>query len=312
MAKSALEKWFDKLEDRTKKAIKRQVSRAARSAGQTVARGARAAVEAARVKPHDIVADMRAAGWTPKQIQQRTGVPVRTQNDILKGRSNGQKHFKVLKEARKAGGRKAPPAEVTPVKSARKAGEGILRHTKAGTTITVTPGTDPKWVAEQQRQAAKHGTVKVVVKNPPPRPEPRPKIDQSKFVWEVTDKDGRHRKLTAAQLKLAPGTLDKAAAALAAGDTAKADQIFQAGIRDDFYRNWTTPGSVLQQTGTLDGSGGGPEGAMTRSEADAEAAVMYDGDDGDSVIYEGDLAYEGDDSDSDYGGAFTGVTVTSN
>jgi hypothetical protein len=320
MAKSALEKWFDRLERKAKRAIQRQVRNAATATGQAIGRGisygARAAVDRARVKPQKIIEDMRREGWSPKQIQERTGVPVRTQNDILKGRSNGQKHLQVLKEARKAGGKSAPPVEIVPVKSARQPGAGLIRHTKSGTTITVTPGTDPAWVARQQREAAKRGTVKVIIRNPPTPPAPQPKIDQSAFKLEVTDrKDGRHRTITAGQLQLKPGTLDKVAAALAKGDKAEAERAFRAGIGNTWYRDWLTPGSTLAQTGTMDGSGGGPEGAATRAAGSggggAEGgggadAVLYDGDDGDSVIYE-DVLYEGEDSDSDYGGVMTGT-----
>lgn len=320
--KSALEKWFDKLERKAKRAIERKVREAGRAAGQAIGRGvsygARAAVDRARVKPQKIIADMRAQGWSPKQIQERTGVPVRTQNDILKGRSNGQKHLSVLREARRAGGKSTPPAEIVPVKSARQPGAGLIRHTKTGTTITVTPGTDPAWVAQQQREAAKRGTVKVIVRNPPTPPAPQPKIDQSDFKLEVMDrKDGRMRTLTSGQLQLKPGTLDKVAAALAKGDRDEAQRQFRAGIGNTWYRDWLTPGSTLARTGTADGSGGGPEGAARRApEGGASGggagggggadAVLYDGDDGDSVIYE-DVLYEGEDSDADYGAVMTGT-----
>lgn len=321
--KSAVEKWFDRLDAKTKKAIERQVRRAARSTGQAIGRGvswgARAAVEHARVKPQTIIADMRAAGWSPRQIHERTGVPVRTQNDILKGRSNGQKHLKTLKEARKAGGRSKPPVEVVPVKSARQPGAGLVRHTKAGTTITVTPGTDPAWVAKAQREAAKRGTVKVVIKTPPPPPVAQPKIskaEQDRSLWEITDKNGRVRKVTGAQLDLAPGTLDKITAAMLKGDTATADRLLIEGTREPWYRNWVTPGSTLARTGTMDGSGGGPSGAAARLRGEAGGGTVtssggggaggvlaYDGGD-DDIIYE-DVAYEGEDDDADYGGAFT-------
>lgn len=175
--KSPLDKFLDGLERKAKKAVRKQtrkVKRAAvkqvrktgRKAGKAVAKSARAAaraaVERARVKPDRMLRDMRDAGWTGAQIQQRTGIPKSTQTKILSGKSTGAKWLDSLREARKTG-RKPPPEHIEriqPVRSALAEGAGRVRRTKRGTVIEVIVGkTSREWV--QQQQAAARGMVSI-------------------------------------------------------------------------------------------------------------------------------------------------------
>lgn len=129
---------------------------------------------------------------------------------------------------------------------------------------------------------------------------------------------GRERKLTAEKLQLRAGTMDKVREAYLRGDDVGAAKALLAGIGNKWYRDWLTPGSLAAKTGTVDGSGGGPEGAKNRasqgssggsggSSAGGSGGGSDGGDDWDDWE---DLTYEGGDEldDSDYGASIGGIS----
>lgn len=78
------------------------------------------------------------------------------------------------------------------------------------------------------------------------------------------------RTITAKQLKLAPGTMDRVAEVyVATGDAEAAAAAFLAGVQDRFYRRWLTPPRADRDTAAWDRSGG--TGAVS---AGAVAAVV--------------------------------------
>lgn len=156
--KSKVDKALDGLERAAKKAARRAAKRASKKASKAIRSGARAIVERMKVKPDRMLQDMRAAGWTPQQIQARTGMSPRTQSNVLKGRSDGARYADALRQARRSG-RKRPPETIQPVTAARIPGAGRVERTKRGTTITVRPDTNREWLAQAMKQA--RGEIRV-------------------------------------------------------------------------------------------------------------------------------------------------------
>jgi hypothetical protein len=144
----------------------------------------------------------------------------------------------------------------------------------------------------------------------------------------ATDRDsGRTRTISAEQLKLRPGTVEKMRDAYLRGDDTAAAKALLDGIGDPWYKGWLTPGSTHARTGTADGAGGGPEGASQRAQqggggsadqpssgggggSGGGAAGGGEWDGGDDYEEDwADLAYEGGDEDTDYGAAIGGVSA---
>jgi transcriptional regulator with XRE-family HTH domain len=73
---------------------------------------------AAKLTLGQILTDMRAAGWTPAQIQKRTGVSRQTQWAIRTGKTPGKSHATAIRQARRTG-TKPPPKHIRPVPAAR-------------------------------------------------------------------------------------------------------------------------------------------------------------------------------------------------
>lgn len=72
---------------------------------------------ATRLSLGQILADMRAAGWSTAQIQARTGVSRQTQWAIRTGRTSGRTYAEAIRQARRTGV-KAPPKVIRPVPAA--------------------------------------------------------------------------------------------------------------------------------------------------------------------------------------------------
>jgi hypothetical protein len=91
-------------------------------------------------------------GWTKKQIEYRTGMPVRAQTDALTGRRSGAKYLDALRQGRQAGGGRAPAPgrPVTPVKGA---GGGTVKLPDGRKVTEATASTDPAYVRQQLKQA---------------------------------------------------------------------------------------------------------------------------------------------------------------
>lgn len=157
--KGYIEKKIDATERRVKKAVKKKAKKVVTKGKQKAGNTARAAVDRARKKPADIIKEMRDSGWTPQQIQEKTGMSPRSQNSVLSGKSSGANWLQPLREARRSGKRQ-PPSRIKPVPSAKLPGAGSVRKTKTGTTITVSHTTSREWLAEQQRRA--RGKVRIV------------------------------------------------------------------------------------------------------------------------------------------------------
>jgi hypothetical protein len=133
-----------------------------------------------------------------------------------------------------------------------------------------------------------------------------PRVDQAGFAIQTMDrKDGRMRTVNAEKMDLAPGTLDRVRAQVVAGNEAEAKKEFLKGVREPWYRQYLTPGSAVARTGTADGSGGGPSGAISRD-------VFNGGGDESGDYDDSDLAYEGggDEAGDEYGGQVTGIIAT--
>ena len=73
---------------------------------------------AAKLTLGQILSDMRAAGWSPAQIQVRTGVSRQTQWAIRTGRTSGRTYDTAIRQARRTGV-KAPPKVIRPVPAAK-------------------------------------------------------------------------------------------------------------------------------------------------------------------------------------------------
>lgn len=82
------------------------------------------------------------------------------------------------------------------------------------------------------------------------------------FHISVTDRaDGRHRELSARQLRLATGTMDRAAEVwVRTGDPEAVAVAFLGGVGDRFYQRWLTPARG-DRVGAGAPSGGGALGA---------------------------------------------------
>lgn len=139
----------------------------------------------------------------------------------------------------------------------------------------------------------------------------------------ATDRtSGREREITATQLKLKPGTVERMRAAYVAGDDQGAAKALLDGIGDTWYRGWLTPGSTLSRTGTEDGQGGGPQAAAGKARGGPEEGGGGSGGGSSSGSGGGsgsegwdddyddwaDSHYDGQDIDSDYGATVGGVS----
>lgn len=155
-------------------------------------------------------------------------------------------------------------------------------------------------------------------------------IDPDKFRFVVKDRpdrDGRERvrELSAQQLQLRPGTLERMRDAHLRGDHEAAAKAFLGGVGNDWYRQWLTPGSTLAHTGMADGSSTGPKRALERlyksmateaegdepSETEQQEMARQDG--GDDGIDGGKFHVESVDVtveiDTGYGGSIVGGTT---
>lgn len=117
--KSRVQKYFKKVERKAKNKVKRSAKKAAKSTGKGLVRGTKSAARAtgrgikssynaARVKPDRMIRDMRNAGWSPQQIQWRTGASATMQNRIVAGKTSGEKYLIPLRQARKSA-KNGPP-----------------------------------------------------------------------------------------------------------------------------------------------------------------------------------------------------------
>jgi hypothetical protein len=80
---------------------------------------------ATRLTLGQILSDMRDAGWSTAQIQERTGVSRQTQWAIRTGRTSGKTYSTAIRQARRTGVR-PPPKRITPVPAAKSKVWGIL------------------------------------------------------------------------------------------------------------------------------------------------------------------------------------------
>lgn len=74
---------------------------------------------AAKLSLGTILGDMRAAGWSTAQIQERTGVSRQTQWAIRTGRTSGKTYSTAIRQARRTGVR-PPPKRIVPVPAASR------------------------------------------------------------------------------------------------------------------------------------------------------------------------------------------------
>lgn len=140
-----------------------------------------------------------------------------------------------------------------------------------------------------------------------------PRLAQEGFKLQTQDnRDGRLRTISAEQLKLKEGTLDRVREKIVQGDEAGARREFLKGVQEPYYRQYLTPNSQVSRTGTLDGIGGGPDAAVSRAVfggggPDAEGGDDYD--DYDDLAYE-DFGVDDADTGADYGGGVVGFIAT--
>lgn len=124
--------------------------------------------------------------------------------------------------------------------------------------------------------------------------------------------DGRPRTLTTDNLRLLPGTIERAREAYLRGDDVGAARAFLAGIGEPWYRQWLTPGSEAAHTGVPGGMidqgyGRGPaeRGAWVSAHGDQDEEEGAPAEDEEWVSVEGeDIEYEGYEpgiEDTDYG-----------
>lgn len=143
------------------KAAAKATKAVAKRARKAAASGAKAAVDRMRVKPQQIITEMRSAGWSPRDIEARTGLSPRSQSNILTGRSSGARHAEALRQARRSGGRQPPPASFAPVAAARgQEGAGKVRRAKGRTIITADANTDRAWLERQVKAGRGHVEVR--------------------------------------------------------------------------------------------------------------------------------------------------------
>lgn len=176
--KGFVEKAIDDTEKKIKKAVKKQVKKRVtnpvkkqvrktrRKAVRKVKKGARSAFDRARIKPQQMVREMRTRGLTNEQIGVLIGASEKTVENIGKGKTKGTRLVQPLREARRtvnrrtkkfhrqaSRGKKPDAWTLKPVPSAKMAGAGAVRRTKTGTTIFVDENTSKEWIRLQQRQA---------------------------------------------------------------------------------------------------------------------------------------------------------------
>lgn len=130
-----------------------------------------------------------------------------------------------------------------------------------------------------------------------------PRLDAAGFAIKTQDnKDGRVRTITAEQMGVTQADLDRVREHIVKGNDAAAQKEFLKSVKVPYYRGYLTPGSAVRRTGTVDGLGGGPKGAVRRNALGGDADGDYD-DDTSDLAYEG---MEGDDG-AEYGGQVMGV-----
>ncbi|MGH2532878.1 MAG: hypothetical protein ACRDJW_11320 [Thermomicrobiales bacterium] len=131
-------------------------------------------------------------------------------------------------QAEKGSGRAAARAAGVPPSTWRRLVKGETRNPKPATLARVTRGVRAARIVNDVRQDT--------------------------FTMHAKDPRAIHltRKITARQLQLAPGTIDRVREAYLAGDDRGAAAVFIAGIGDPWYRQWLTPRSSVAQTGEMD------------------------------------------------------------
>ena len=97
---------------------------------------------------------MLDAGWSRKQIEQRTGISTKYQGEVLHGRRSGDKYAPALREARQKGGGRAPSARkpISPVSQAQGAGR-VHRLPGNRSVVQATKRTDPRLVRQELKRA---------------------------------------------------------------------------------------------------------------------------------------------------------------
>lgn len=130
------------------------------------------------------------------------------------------------------------------------------------------------------------------------------------FAIETRDnKDGRTRTIRAEKLGLTQADLDRVRDRMVRGDEAGARAEFLKGVSDPWYRQYLNPNSKVSRTGTADGIGGGPEGAVSRGlwrDSGEDASDDYE--DTEGLEYEG-LGADETDAGAEYGGQVSGVVA---
>lgn len=110
----------------------------------------------------EMLTAMRGAGWSPKQIQQRTGMSRQAQWSARTGRTPGKKFEAAVREARQKGGGR-PPSERRPIAPVSRAiGAGRVMRGPHATSVRATKRTDPRLVREELKRAARQNAPLVI------------------------------------------------------------------------------------------------------------------------------------------------------